>query len=49
MTEVSHTGHDAFDAAERAGFRIARARRVDVGPAANPANAHVVGAAVAPA
>jgi hypothetical protein len=49
VTEVGQTGHDGFDAAERAGFRIARARRIDVGPAANPANAHLVGAVVAPA
>ena len=43
------TGRDTLGAFERAGFTIARARRVDVGPAANPANPHVVGAAVAPA
>ena len=43
------TGRDTLGAFERAGFTIARARRIDVGPAANPANPHVVGAAVAPA
>ena len=43
------TAHDTLAVFERAGITIARARRIDGGPAANPANPHVVGAAVAPA
>jgi SAM-dependent methyltransferase len=41
-----HTSRDTVAALEAAGFRLDRARRVDVGPAVNPANPHVVGAAV---
>ena len=44
-----HSARDTLAAFERAGFTIAHARRVEVGPVANPANPHVVGAAVAPA
>jgi SAM-dependent methyltransferase len=43
-----HTARDTLATLERADFAIAKARRVDVGPAANPANPHVVGAALAP-
>jgi SAM-dependent methyltransferase len=42
-----NTARDTVAALQLAGFTITRARRVDVGPAANPANPHVVGVAVA--
>lgn len=41
-----HTARDTLAALEHAGFTLERVRRVDVGPAANPANPHVVGVAV---
>jgi ubiquinone/menaquinone biosynthesis C-methylase UbiE len=41
-----HTARDTLAALEHAGFTLDRVRRVDVGPAANPANPHVVGVAV---
>jgi SAM-dependent methyltransferase len=43
-----HPARDTMATLERAGFAIARARRVDVGPVANPANPHVMGVALAP-
>jgi SAM-dependent methyltransferase len=41
-----HSARETLAALERAGFTLDRIRRVDIGAAANPANPHVVGAAV---
>jgi SAM-dependent methyltransferase len=41
-----HSARETLAALERAGFTLDRVRRVDIGAAANPANPHVVGAAV---